>query len=55
MITNQPIYQFLATRAEAFRVLTSGLILPGPYHFDSVTIKTLERRIDGIYELRKSA
>lgn len=50
MITGQPIYQFLATGPEAFRVLTGGIALPGPYRFSSVTIKTLERRIDGLFE-----
>ena len=50
MITDQPIYQFLATGPEAFRVLTGGLILQGPYRFSSITIKALERRIDGLFE-----
>jgi predicted transposase YdaD len=50
MKTDQPIYQFLATGAEAFRVLTGGLTLAGPYRFRSLTLKVLERRIDGVFE-----
>ena len=50
MKTDQQIYQYMAMGAEAFRVLTGGLILPGPYRFHSVTLKALERRIDGIFE-----
>ncbi|CAK0752032.1 hypothetical protein CCP4SC76_220004 [Gammaproteobacteria bacterium] len=38
MITDQPIYQFLATGAEAFRVLSGGITLRGDYRFGSVTI-----------------
>ncbi|CAK0772356.1 DUF4351 domain-containing protein [Gammaproteobacteria bacterium] len=50
MKTDQPIYLFMAMGAEAFRVLTGGLLLPGPYRFNSMTFKTLERRIDGVFE-----
>ena len=50
MKTDQPIYQFMATGPEAFRVLTGGLTLPGPYRFRSLTLKALERRIDGVFE-----
>ena len=50
MITDQPIYKLMATSPEAFQVLTGGITLQGPYHFSSVTIKSLERRIDGLYE-----
>ncbi|CAK0740586.1 hypothetical protein CCP4SC76_1030003 [Gammaproteobacteria bacterium] len=50
MITDQPIYQFRATGAEAFRVLTGGITLQGAYRISSITIKTLERRIDGLFD-----
>ena len=50
MKTDQPIYQFLAMGAEAFRVLTGGLTLSGSYRFVSPTLKALERRIDGVFE-----
>ena len=50
MKTDQPIYQFMATGPEAFRVITGGLTLPGAYCFRSLTLKALERRIDGVFE-----
>ncbi len=50
MKTDQAIYELLSTGAEAFRVLTGGLRLTGPYEFRSVTFKALERRADGIFE-----
>jgi len=50
MKTDQAIYAFLSTGAEAFRVLTGGLRLRGPYRFRSVTFKALERRADGVLE-----
>lgn len=48
--TDQPIYLYLSTGPEALRVLTGGLTLRGPYRFASVTLKGLERRLDGIIE-----
>lgn len=48
--TDHLIYLFLSTGAEALRVLTGGLTLSGPYRFTSVTLKSLERRIDGLFE-----
>lgn len=42
MKTDQPIYLFLSTGAEAFRVLTGGQQLVGAYRFSSLTIKGLE-------------
>lgn len=36
--------------AETFRVLTGGRQLDGPYCFCSLTLKGLERRIDGLLE-----
>ncbi len=50
MKTDHPIYLFLSAGAEAFRVLTGGSELPGPYRFSSRTLKGLERRLDGLYE-----
>jgi predicted transposase YdaD len=50
MKTDTSIYKFLAMGAEAFRVLTGGLTLSGPYRFTSLTLKALERRIDGVFE-----
>jgi hypothetical protein len=44
MRTDEPIYTLLSTGAEAFRVLTGGLRLAGPYQFRSVTFKALEQR-----------
>ena len=45
MKTDHPIYLFLSAGAEAFRVLTGGRELVGPYRFCSLTIKGLERRL----------
>jgi predicted transposase YdaD len=50
MKTDHPIYLFLSAGPEAFRVLTGGLQLQGEYQFRSLTIKGLERRLDGIFE-----
>jgi hypothetical protein len=50
MKTDHPIYLFLSAGAEAFRVFTGGHRLEGDYRFCSLTIKGLERRIDGIFE-----
>ncbi|WP_366931516.1 DUF2887 domain-containing protein [Thiocapsa sp.] len=50
MKIDHPIYLFLSAGADAFRVLTGGRELVGPYWFCSPTIKGLERRLDGIFE-----
>ena len=50
MKTDHPIYLFLSAGAEAFRVLSGGRQLNGPYRFCSLTIKGLERRLDAIFE-----
>ena len=50
MKTDPSIYEFLATGAEAFRVLTGGTTLSGAYRFVSLSLKGIERRLDGIYE-----
>ena len=55
MKTDEPIYTLLSTGAEAFRVLTGGLRLTGPYQFRSVTFKALERRADGVFEPQAGA
>jgi hypothetical protein len=50
MKTDQAIYTYLRTGAEAFRILTGGLRLSGPYRFRSITFKAIERRADGVCE-----
>ena len=50
MHTDHPIQLFLSAGAEAFRVLTGGLTLVGAYRFTSLALKSLERRIDGLFE-----
>jgi predicted transposase YdaD len=50
MKTDHPIYLFLSAGPEAFRVLTGGNRLEGIYRFCSLTIKGIERRLDGIFE-----
>lgn len=50
MKTDQAIYTYLKTGTEAFRILTGGMQLIGPYQFRSITLKALERRSDGVCE-----
>lgn len=50
MKTDHPIYLFLSAGPEAFRVLTGGHELAGPYRFSSRTLKGVERRLDGLFE-----
>ena len=50
MKTDHPIYLFLRSGPEAFRVLTDGRCLDGPYNVCSLTIKGIERRLDGLLE-----
>ena len=50
MKTDHPIYLFLSAGPEAFRVLTGGHELAGPYRFSSLTLKGVERRLDGLFE-----
>ncbi len=47
MKTDHPSYLFLSAGAEAFRVLTGGRELVGPYRCCSLTINGLERRLTG--------
>jgi hypothetical protein len=53
MKTDQAIYQLLSIGAEAFRVLTGGLRLDGPYQFRSVTFKALERRASKLPNMQR--
>ncbi len=48
--TDHPIYLYLRSGPEAFRVLTGGLRLDGAYQVCSLSIKGLERRLDGLVE-----
>ena len=50
MKTDHPIYLFLRSGPEAFRVLTGGIQLQGPYKACSLTLKDIERRLDGLVE-----
>ncbi|EIC23441.1 DUF2887 domain-containing protein [Thiorhodovibrio frisius] len=50
MKTDHPIYLFLRSGPEAFRVLSGGMELQGPYNACSLTIKDIERRLDGLVE-----
>ena len=50
MKTDHPIYLFLSAGPEAFRVLTGGHELAGSYRFCSLTLKCMERRLDGLFE-----
>jgi predicted transposase YdaD len=50
MKTDHPIYLYLRSGPEAFRVLSGGLQLEGAYQVCSLTIKGLERRLDGLVE-----
>jgi hypothetical protein len=50
MKTDPSIYEYLSTGAEAFRILSGGVTLSGGYRFVSLTLKGIERRLDGIYE-----
>ena len=50
MMTDHPIYLFLSAGPEVFRVLNGGHELEGSYRFCSLTLKGLERRLDGLSE-----
>ncbi len=50
MKTDKQIHALLASSADAFRLLTGGIELPGPYRGRSVTFKELERRADHVFE-----
>ena len=44
------IYLYLSIGPEAFRILSGGERLKGEYRFTSLTLKGIERRIDGLFE-----
>lgn len=50
MKTDKQIHALLASSPEAFRFLTDGIELPGPYQGRSVAFKELERRADHVFE-----
>lgn len=50
MKTDHPIYLFLRSGPEAFRVLTGGRRLKGPYNVCSLSIKGIERRLDDLFD-----
>ena len=50
MKTDQQIHLLLALGPEAFRFLTGGIELSGPYRGRSVAFKALERRADHVFE-----
>jgi len=50
MKTDPSIYEYRSTGAEAFRILSGGATLNGSYRFVSLTLKGIERRLDGIFE-----
>jgi len=48
MKTDHPICLFITVGAEAFRILTGGRRLEGDDRFCSITLKCIERCLDGI-------
>lgn len=50
MKTDKQIHALLASSPEAFRFLTDGIELSGPYQGRSVVFKDLERRADHVFE-----
>ncbi|MDS4019371.1 MAG: DUF2887 domain-containing protein [Candidatus Competibacter sp.] len=55
MKTDKQIYLLLGTGTDAFRFLTGGIELPGPYRGRSVAFKELERRADHVFEPESGA
>ena len=55
MKTDKQIYLLLGTGADAFRFITGGIELPGPYRGRSVAFKELERRADHVFEPESGA
>jgi len=53
MKTDHEIYQFLSIGPKAFRALT-GIALHGAYTFSAPVLKSLERRIDAVFEPKDS-
>jgi predicted transposase YdaD len=48
MHTDKPIYLLLGADPEFLGLLTDGLRIAGPYDFEAIDVKALERRIDGV-------
>jgi hypothetical protein len=54
MKTDKQLHALLTASPEAFRFLTDGIELPGPYQGRSVAFKELEQRADLVFdELRR--
>jgi len=50
MKTDKQMHALLASSPEAFRFLTDGIELSGPYQGRSVAFKELEQRADLVFE-----
>jgi hypothetical protein len=48
MHTDKHIYLLLGADPEFLGLLTDGLRIAGPYDFEAIDVKALERRIDGV-------
>jgi predicted transposase YdaD len=48
MQTDKEIYLLLRTDDQFLRILCGGLTVAGPYQFDPIDFKALERRLDGV-------
>ena len=48
MRTDQQIYTLLGADHEILRILTGGIVIQGPYHFEAIEVKGLDRRSDGV-------
>jgi len=48
MKTDKQIYTLLGADADFLRVLTDGIAVRGPYLFEALDVKGLERRTDGV-------
>ncbi|WPL17898.1 hypothetical protein Thiowin_02941 [Thiorhodovibrio winogradskyi] len=50
MRTDKEIYLLLRSDEEFLRILCGGLRIAGPYQFDAIDLKALERRLDGVVQ-----
>jgi len=48
MHTDPQIYTLLSADPEILAILTGGLRVAGPYHFEALDLKAIERRTDGV-------
>ena len=48
MKTDKQIYTLLGADPEFLRLLTDGIQVRGPYLFEALEVKGLERRTDGV-------